>query len=302
MGGQCWPWQNWLLGVPFWLNTRLNMKYALLPPPPALRHLVKCFWTIESSPATVNPKQYYLMADGCPEILFQFKGGFTAFAQQKAQVRAQHACSRSLAMEPEFGFFGVRFYPFAIQQLLGMPASEVSDQILDFNDLFKQSGRDLCEKLLEEETAEERARLVSGFLQALVQDKVLDPLYQLVNQLDCFDGQVDLTQLRHPSGLSIKQFERRFKAITGFAPKQFARIVRFQSTKRRYITHSYASLTKLAYDCHYYDQAHFSREFKEFSGVSASHYFAYIDKGDAESKVIKELILGKERPVFARAG
>jgi hypothetical protein len=37
-------------------------------------------------------------------------------------------------------------------------------------------------------------------------------------------------------------------------------------------------------------------------GVPAGHYFAYIDKGDAESKVIKELILGKERPVFGSAG
>jgi AraC-like DNA-binding protein len=278
------------------------MNYALLQPPPALRHLLKCFWTIESSPESFNPKQYYLMADGCPELLFQFKGGFTAFAGQRAQVRAQHAFSRSLALEPEFGFFGARFYPYAIQQLLGMPASEVTDEILDFNDLFKQAGRDLSEQLLEAETAEERAGLVSAFLLARVQDKALDPIYHLVGQLDCFDGQVDLTKLRHPSGLSIKQFERRFNAIAGFAPKQFARIVRFQSTKRRYITHSYASLTKLAYDCHYYDQAHFCREFKEFSGVPASHYFAYIDKGDAESKVIKELILGKERPVFAKAG
>ena len=133
------------------------MNYALLPPPPALRHLVKCFWTIESSPETVNPKQYYLMADGCPELLFQFNGGFTAFAHQRAQMRAQHAVSRSLALEPAFGFFGVRFYPFVIQQLLGMPASEVSDQILDFNDFFKQAGRDLSEQLLE---AEDRKSVV----------------------------------------------------------------------------------------------------------------------------------------------
>jgi AraC-like DNA-binding protein len=278
------------------------MNYALLPPPPALRHLVKCFWTIESSPETSNPSQYYLMADGCPEILFQYKGGFTAYARDTAQVRVQHVASRSLALLPEFGFFGVRFYPHAIQQLLAMPASEVTDLMLDFNLLFKQAGRDLSEQLLGATSAIERARLFSEFLLPLALNQPPDPIHEIVNELDLSEGQAELTRLRDQFGLSIKQFERRFKATTGFAPKQFARIVRFQSAKRRYVTRPYASLTKLAYDSHYYDQAHFSREVKEFSGVAASHYFSYIDKGDAESKVIKELILGKERPVFAKVG
>jgi AraC-like DNA-binding protein len=274
------------------------MNYALLPPPIALRHLVKCFWTIESSPATSNPSQYYLMADGCPEILFQYKGGFTVYAGQTAQVRVQHTSSKSLALLPEFGFFGVRFYPHAIQQLLAMPACEVTDLMLDFNLLFKQAGRDLSEQLLEATSAMERARLFSEFLLPIALNQSPDPIHHLVNELDDCDGQSELTQLRTRSGLSIKQFERRFKATTGFAPKQFARIVRFQSAKRRYVAKPYASLTKLAYDSHYYDQSHFCREFKEFAGVQASHYFTYIDKGDGESKVIKELILGKERPVF----
>jgi AraC-like DNA-binding protein len=117
----------------------------------------------------------------------------------------------------------------------------------------------------------------------------------VAHQIDQAEGNVNLTWLREQTGLSVKQFERRFKATAGFPPKHYARIARFQSTKRKYATGRYDSLTKLAYACNYYDQSHFIREFQEFSGVQASHYFAYLDRGDNESRVIKELVLTKER-------
>lgn len=274
------------------------MNYSLIPPPRQLQHLVKCFWTIETVPGEFKPDKYYLMADACPEILFQYKGGFKLYAKEKAHVRVQHTVSKNLALENEFGFFGVRLFPHAIQQLLGMPATEATELILEFNYLFKQAGRDLTDKLLESTGAVDRAGLFSEFLLRLAANKRPDPIYSLANELDLYEGQIDLTHLRLQSGLSLKQFERRFKATTGFTPKQFARVARFQSTKRRYVSKKYQSLTKLTYDCNYHDQSHFIREFKEFSGVQASHYFSYLDKGDAESKVIRELILAKERPVF----
>ena len=54
-------------------------------------------------------------------------------------------------------------------------------------------------------------------------------------------------------------------------------------------------LAELAYACHYYDHSHFIREFTVFSGVAPGHYFSYLDKGDNESQIIKELIIGKEK-------
>jgi len=274
------------------------MNLQLTPPPRSVQHLVKCFWTIENAPGLFQPEQYYLMADGCPEILFQYKGGFRQYAKEKAHVRMPHTFSKSLALEKEFGFFGVRLFPHTVQQLFGMPASEVTELILEFDLLFRQGGRDLTDQLLEAGRHVDRVRLFSEFLLRLARYKRPDPLYGLVHYLDVHEGQVELADLRQQSGLSVKQFERRIKGITGFAPKQYSRILRFQSAKRKYISKKYESLTKLAYDCNYYDQSHFNREFREFSGVPASHYFSYIDKGDAESEVIRRLVLAKERPVF----
>jgi AraC-like DNA-binding protein len=270
------------------------MNFALLAPPKSLQKLVKCFWMIESS-GDFCPDKTYMMADASPEFIFQYKGGFKRFEKEQTFIRVQHVTSHSLALEKEFGFFGVRLFPGSLQHLLAMPAHELSGMILCLNILFKQKGRDLTDRLLESTPITKRIQIFGEFLQKLAQNDKPDTMASVAHHIDQREGHVDLSRLRGHTGLSIKQFERRFKATTGFPPKLYARIARFQSAKRKYVSGRITSLTKLAYACNYYDQSHFTRDFIEFSGVSPSHYFSYIDKGDNESKIIKEMLIGKER-------
>jgi AraC-like DNA-binding protein len=52
----------------------------------------------------------------------------------------------------------------------------------------------------------------------------------------------------------------------------------------------------------YYDQSHFTREFKEFSGLSVNRYFTLFNEPDnPETKIIRELILTKDHPVTITA-
>ena len=270
-----------------------HMNYGLLAPPRSLQKLVKCFWMIESS-TDFCPDKNYMMADGSPEIIFQYKGGFKVYAKQQGYFRTQHITSHHLALEKEFGFFGVRLFPGAVQHLMAIPAHELSGMILCLNTLFKQEGRDLTDQLLESITTKKRIQLFGAFLQKLAIKDKPDAMASVAHHIDQQGGNVNLSRLREKTGLSVKQFERRFKATTGFPPKLYARVARFQNTKRKYVAGNMTSLTELAYDCNYYDQSHFIREFTEFSGVSPSHYFNFIDKWDNESKIIKNLVIGKE--------
>jgi AraC-like DNA-binding protein len=123
--------------------------------------------------------------------------------------------------------------------------------------------------LLEATATTERARLFGEFLLKVAKGRQPDVMAGVAHHIDLAEGHIDLGWLRGQTGLSVKQFERRFKATAGFPPKQYARIARFQSTKWKYVQHRFDSLTKLAYACNYYDQSHFIREFREFSGVAA---------------------------------
>jgi AraC-like DNA-binding protein len=161
--------------------------------------------------------------------------------------------------------------------------------------LFKQTGRDLTEKVIEAKTAGERIILLTDFLRKRKLETQEDPMSRFANQAFESDGQVNLDNMRDRTGFSVRQFERRYEATAGFTPKYFARMARFQSTKRKYVTGHFTRLSELAQACNYFDQSHFIREFKEFSGLSVGPYFRLVgDKEDQEAKAIREFIVAKD--------
>ena len=71
--------------------------------------------------------------------------------------------------------------------------------------------------------------------------------------------------------ISQSALEKRFRQIVGASPKKFASIVRFKNTIKTYDQNK--SLTDLGYEAGFYDQAHFIKEFKHFTGDSPETFF-----------------------------
>jgi AraC-like DNA-binding protein len=62
----------------------------------------------------------------------------------------------------------------------------------------------------------------------------------------------------------------------GLPPKTMARILRFDRAVQR-LRADHPDFAQIAIDCGYYDQAHFNREFREFSGMTPSQFLARRD-------------------------
>ena len=81
------------------------------------------------------------------------------------------------------------------------------------------------------------------------------------------NGAVRVEEVANHSGLSLRQFERRFAAEIGFMPKLFARISRFQmavDTKRSAPSRSWMNV---AHHLGYFDQMHMVRDFQSLGGA-----------------------------------
>ena len=82
-----------------------------------------------------------------------------------------------------------------------------------------------------------------------------------------------MKQLAASSCLSIKQLERIFPAFVGLRPKQYLRIARFQKILQLRNSEHFENYTSLAYDCGYYDQAHFIHDFELITDLSPREFF-----------------------------
>ncbi|MDN3649841.1 AraC family transcriptional regulator [Reinekea marina] len=96
-----------------------------------------------------------------------------------------------------------------------------------------------------------------------------------INKIDLSLGTLRIEDLAKKYHLSEKQFGRRFKAFTGFSPKIFSRIVRFEASIANQINSD--SLTDLAQKTGYFDQAHFNNEFKSLTGFSPKNFWKLKD-------------------------
>ena len=65
--------------------------------------------------------------------------------------------------------------------------------------------------------------------------------------------------------ISQSPFEKRFRKVVGTNPKKFASIVRFQKVMQD-LANKPCLLTEIAYQNHYFDQAHFIKDFQKFAG------------------------------------
>jgi AraC-like DNA-binding protein len=269
------------------------MEYAVYVPPVHLRPYVKNFWSLDNSMNEVLPPVYKSMADGYTEVVFATNGSFKEYFNYSGYLLPQHSTNRTVTIGKTIGLFGIRLYPYTLQPLLGIASHELINEVHHLNSVLH---RDLVDQVTEAKDQYDRVERVCAYLtKKLTHTPTL--IEKVIHQLMASQGQAGIAELRNLTGLSERQFERKFKSIIGFTPKYYSRIVRFQHTRKKFIAQPRMTFAELAYQCNYADQSHFIREFKEFSGMSVTDYFNLVNKsGSEEAKVIKGLILAKDEP------
>lgn len=263
-----------------------DINYLTFAPPPILAPFVRFFWVMEGKNITSGtPYVYRSMADGGVEMLFHYQGIWDELRDNqnaKSFTSGIHGPARQyrrFSIHQDFGLFGVYLYPFALPCLFSIPAEVLSNEMPDLQMLFSKEGKVLEEKIMLSTSHEERIRILSlFFIDRLKNMGNDDPaICSVIRQVIQRDGRVNVLQMATDHHLSMRQFQRKFKLYSGFSPKLYARIIRFDYAMQHF-GHSGKSLTEIAYDCGYYDQSHFIHDFKMFSGYAPKDYF----KGDAE--------------------
>jgi AraC-like DNA-binding protein len=180
---------------------------------------------------------------------------------------------RHFAYERQTANFLVIFKEGGVNAFTRIPANELFDQAVSAGNLFRQSALGpLLEQLTAATTDAERVRLVNTFLLGHLvntkQDALIGNAVQLIRQ---HNGIIRIDQLASSLYLSKDPFEKRFRGLVGSTPKQYASIVRLRGLIQNYP--SYSSLTEASYEAGYFDQSHFIKDFRHFTGRSPREFF-----------------------------
>jgi methylphosphotriester-DNA--protein-cysteine methyltransferase len=129
------------------------------------------------------------------------------------------------------------------------------------------------EQICEATTDLEKINVVEQFLISRMRTTVTDTLVlAALTLIHKSKGNIRIKDLMKQLHISQSPLEKRFRSQVGATPKKFASIVRFKHTLHQYSPQN--SLTDLGYEGGFYDQAHFIKEFKNFTGETPESFFA----------------------------
>lgn len=169
---------------------------------------------------------------------------------------------------------GVRFRPGAFRGLLGRSVSTITDRTLPLADVFGIDDRAACDRVLSAMDDEAMVRAAEGILRPALPPP--DPTARIVGQIVDRVGETpDITrvdQLAEVSGYGVRDLQRLFREYVGVSPKWVIRRARLHEAAFRLSRGEVVDLTRFAQLLGYFDQAHFTRDFKAVVGRSPTEY------------------------------
>jgi AraC-like DNA-binding protein len=174
--------------------------------------------------------------------------------------------------------------PHALPTLLGVNASALTNNLVELGEF---SGVDLNLQLLEARNEQERLTLLTNFLasklsQATTRDRLVEESLCIIHHN--VSG-VTVKYLLECLHISERQFEKRFSQTVGLSPQFYIRVKRFTEAVRLLQSGQYQHLTEVAHSLNFYDQAHFIRDIKAFSGMTPKSLFQKVAEFQSDPKV-----------------
>jgi AraC-like DNA-binding protein len=173
--------------------------------------------------------------------------------------------------------FEVNFTLLGAYRFLNITMSDVANRCLNLGDLLGDAEADrLADSLPDAADWPARFDLMDRFLlERLHRGRPMSPdVAWALKSLQASHGARSIGALSRDLACSRKTLIQRFHAQVGLSPKAVASILRFAHAVERIRAVDEESWADLAIACGYYDQAHFNRDFRRYSGRTPREFRA----------------------------
>ena len=170
----------------------------------------------------------------------------------------------------------VYFTEIGFTHFASHPANEFFNLSLSLDDVFdKNSISEVEDRLTTVNTDALRIRIVEQFLVSQLKDIETHKLIvEAVKLIYLSNGTIRIKELNEKLFISQSPFEKRFRKVVGTTPKKFASIVRFNSVLDN--LRETKTLTEICYENNFFDQAHFIKDFKQFTGDTPENFKRFL--------------------------
>jgi AraC-like DNA-binding protein len=263
------------------------MRFQMIKPKGFLKEYVKYYCIMESESRDEVVVERVIPTESV-QLMFHYRRPFVVrgterepLIQPRTIISGLSHSFSDVATDGDAGVIFVTFYPGRACHFMRFSLSEIENRSMDLGDVFNREIREIEEKLFHAETAESKIGLVEEFL---INHFSAIPVYDQflitrgIDLVKRYSPTMTAVELAEELCVTTKTLERKFAGYIGKTPKQFIRLMRFQKIIAGLTKNKESSLTDFAYQNGYYDQSHFIRDFKAYTGYTPKGFLtAYPD-------------------------
>lgn len=242
------------------------MQFREIPPSPLLEFLIQRYWIADGSSPSCE-KKYEILPDGCFDLVIDI---YPTKANKVHLTGIWDKCVEVTISKGQI-LVGCRFYLAAIDVFLRCRVADLNNSSISFaKDMLQtNSGIDWTGLW----TIKDAEGLLSYLDYCFAMIKIsATGKSDILLRMQEKDPEQSVSDFALSAGLSSRQLHRHYQNRFGISPKTYCSIQRFIHAKELLANDEDLDLADIALRCHFYDQAHFIKEFKRFSGITPSRY------------------------------
>lgn len=253
------------------------MQLDIIPPHPRLAGIIQKMWVFRSQGRAPVEDMKLIVPNGMVKLVIPFANGIIG-TNNGVATHSRESCITLIGMadtpaivdlqeDAPHGNIGIEFSPSGAYRLFAVRQAELLNRIIHLEDLLGKTARELQERVSNSTGIPEKIKLVQqyviGLLERTDEDRVLN---YCVTRIAASRGKLSVGELEHRTGYSSRWLHQKFMDRVGVSPKNLASIVRFMQFYEQWARNPDRSFYHQNMYDYFFDQAHFIREFRRFTG------------------------------------
>ncbi|MEJ2902584.1 helix-turn-helix domain-containing protein [Pedobacter panaciterrae] len=242
----------------------------------SLRPYVKVICTMDCDEGT-DISHIRVLPDTCVELFVNYTSTPVAIIGDELHKRSIVSFRMSRPMDVQMrkgaGCLAVCFHPGMAYKFFQIPIHTLADTTAALSDIWNNLAEEIEDNLACACNNETRVGILQNYLlQQLTTAKNDLQVAYCLQQAQFSGGLLSVSKLANDAGVSQRHLSRKFLQCIGLSPKEYLRVYRFIQSLHYIKKYPALSLTEIAYKSGYYDQAHFNRDYKTYTGYAPGKF------------------------------
>jgi len=261
----------------------MQIQFRHIEPHFLLKKYIEKMWIFESSGRMPVDDMKLVVPNGNIKLTVSYQNGIVAAVNGKTFASKEHDITLTglvdvpviLDVDEDVATetIGLEFSPQGAYRFFHFTLNDIQNQIYSLNDVLGNVGKRLVEQINNTTSAQQKIVVLQQFLLKQLSLHNEDLIFEYcIEKITASKGKITVKELEKKTGYSSRWLNMKFNDKLGVSPKNLASIIRFKQYYQAFINGSEKSFFRNDFYELYYDQSHFIKDFKRFTGLPPTKF------------------------------